>query len=156
MKFPSVINKNTGEFIKSIPGPPVLHEGQFYGGLDFDGKYFWVIRNSYKSYNNGGNNYTMMFKLSQNGNIISKYKISEMPVFGLDKEKNNVWMIHKDKNLVSTLKKYSLSKKKFIETHSNPINGIPSSISVIDNYFYTHTGTMIGCSGIFKLEYVRE
>lgn len=141
------INPCSGEIVKSIPGPPIVNVNNRYDGLDFDGKYFWVIRNYPKP---------ILFKLSKTGKIINEYVIPCNYVCGLDYKNGFAWVNQLDKENNRILSKFSFSTNSFIETYFiNKKIGVPISIDFKNKYAYITT-SILSTSSIYKIKLIKE
>ena len=152
------LNKYTGKVLDSIPGPPLTKLYHQYNGFDFDGKYFWLIRNE-----QGGND-VVLYKLSKSGKILDERKISNTYSLGLHYYNGNLYTIMYDENPENTLslKKYSISSNSFTESYPTgnirDVNGCPNGVTMMGKYIYFTTGySFVETSRkILKLKVTRE
>jgi hypothetical protein len=141
------INPYSGKVIKSIPGPPIIKVNNRYDGLDFDGEYFWIIRNVPKP---------ILFKLSKTGKIINEYIIPCNYVCGLDYVDGFVWVQQLDDKNNRILSKFSLSTNSFVENYFiDKSFGVPNSIDFKNDYAYVTT-SYLSTFSIYKIKLIKE
>jgi hypothetical protein len=147
------IDKHTGKILGSIPGPPMPKMGfRRYDGIDFDGKYFWLIRS--------GDSNVELFKLKKSGKILGKKKIDSTFSLGMHYNNKCFWTCIHDmfgkKTRGIYIKKYSISDLKFVESYEmRPYfgDGLPNDITIFRNKMYiVTTGTM----NISRVKLVKE
>jgi len=150
------INKNSGKIITHIPGPPIEHIGHQYDGLDFDGEYFWIIRNNYIKNSNKYPGGPVLFKLSTSGKVLSKYDIPCYHISGLDYKEDYLWMNQVGDGNNGILSKFSINDCSFTETyHLDSTFGNPNSISFMNQYAYINTGSA-STRKIYKIKLLKE